>query len=327
MFGDGWVTINRRRNLDRKRAKRYATTSFVTCVAQSVYPDLDARVQDAFDECFEVRPKATRFGYCRTEVARVGRWFLEHGLTGNAHTKRVLSWVFGSPIAVRRSFIEGLADADGYVNARGRFAVKLCNRPLCEDLRNLVRSCGMAPSNLYEKWRMQQAPNSPAPKMSYICSVAWQPTTTDQEFGLATVRSVEPAGRAEVFDLQVEDAECFIADGLVSHNTRWHEDDLVGRLLRDAEHGGEQWDVLCLPAFAEDGDMLDRPADEALWPERFDTAALERIRTAVGSYVWNALYQQRPAPAEGGMFKRNWWRFWRVLPEPGLFTVRTGARL
>jgi predicted phage terminase large subunit-like protein len=105
-------------------------------------------------------------------------------------------------------------------------------------------------------------------------------------------------------------------DGIaVVVQTRWHEDDLVGRLLRESEHGGEPWDVLCLPAFAEDGDMLDRAADEPLWPERFDTAALERIRTAVGSYVWNALYQQRPAPAEGGMFKRNWWRFWRVLPE------------
>jgi predicted phage terminase large subunit-like protein len=97
--------------------------------------------------------------------------------------------------------------------------------------------------------------------------------------------------------------------------TRWSEDDLVGRLLREAEHGGEQWDVLSLPAFAEDGDLMDRALDEPLWPERFDTAALERIRTAVGSYVWNALYQQRPAPAEGGMFKRNWWRFSRVLPE------------
>jgi predicted phage terminase large subunit-like protein len=96
--------------------------------------------------------------------------------------------------------------------------------------------------------------------------------------------------------------------------TRWHEDDLVGRLLKEHDAEGEAWDVLSLPALAEEDDPLGRQIDEPLWPARFDRKALDRIRSAVGSYVWTSLYQQRPSPAEGGMFKRHWWRFWRVLP-------------
>ncbi len=88
--------------------------------------------------------------------------------------------------------------------------------------------------------------------------------------------------------------------------TRWHEDDLAGRLLRESEQGGERWTSLRLPALAEAGDPLGREPGEALWPYRYDEAALERIQQAVGSRVWSALYQQSPHPTEGAMFQRAW---------------------
>ena len=56
--------------------------------------------------------------------------------------------------------------------------------------------------------------------------------------------------------------------------TRWHEDDLAGRLL----NGEEQWEVVSLPAIAEPGDALGRREGEALWPAKYDAQALERIR-------------------------------------------------
>lgn len=100
---------------------------------------------------------------------------------------------------------------------------------------------------------------------------------------------------------------------IVLIQTRWHQDDLAGRLLRDAaEEGGEQWEVINLPALAEppasagDTDPLGRAPGVALCPERMDAAALGRIRRRLGSYSYAALYQQRPAPAEGGLFKRKW---------------------
>ena len=80
--------------------------------------------------------------------------------------------------------------------------------------------------------------------------------------------------------------------------TRWHQDDLVGRCLDT----GEQWDVLSLPAIAEQ-DETHRRAGEALWPDKYDVAALDQIRRTVGEREWAALYQQRPAPLEGALFR------------------------
>ena len=91
--------------------------------------------------------------------------------------------------------------------------------------------------------------------------------------------------------------------------TRWHEDDLAGRLL--SEEPGK-WTVLALPCLAEDKDPLGRAPGEPLWPEYgFDEEWALAKKKEVGSYTWAALYQQRPAPLEGGIIKRWWWKFWR----------------
>lgn len=91
--------------------------------------------------------------------------------------------------------------------------------------------------------------------------------------------------------------------------TRWHEDDLAGRLL--SEEPGK-WTVLALPCLAEDDDPLGRAPGAPLWPEYgFDEEWALSKKKEVGSYAWAALYQQRPAPLEGGIIKRWWWRFWR----------------
>ena len=116
--------------------------------------------------------------------------------------------------------------------------------------------------------------------------------------------SITAAGREDVFDIQVDRTENFIANGLISHNTRWHESDLSGRLLEEMEMGADQWRVINLPALAEgDCDPLGRKPGEALWPSWEDVDALERKRKAVGEREWAALYQQRPAPLEGSLFK------------------------
>lgn len=91
---------------------------------------------------------------------------------------------------------------------------------------------------------------------------------------------------------------------IVLIQTRWHEDDLAGRLLADMKIGGDQWRTINLPAIAEsEDDALGREIGEALWPERFPVALLARTKTGVGEREWAALYQQRPAPTEGALFK------------------------
>jgi predicted phage terminase large subunit-like protein len=102
--------------------------------------------------------------------------------------------------------------------------------------------------------------------------------------------------------------------------TRWHEDDLAGRLLRDQS---DRWRVVSMPALAEAGDPLDRVEGEALWPERWPEELLNEKRQTVGKWVWNAEYQQRPAPDEGVIFKRVGFRYYsnsggafKLRPDP-----------
>lgn len=110
--------------------------------------------------------------------------------------------------------------------------------------------------------------------------------------------------------------------------TRWHEDDLAGRLLSEQ---AERWAVLRLPALAEtqddrdeaarlqglpvgEPDPLGRAAGEALCPQRFSAEALAEIKRDVGAVVWNAEYQGVPRPLEGSLFKRHWFKFVDALP-------------
>lgn len=85
-------------------------------------------------------------------------------------------------------------------------------------------------------------------------------------------------------------------------NTRWHEDDLCGRLLEDEKRGADKWERVRFPAIIGEGS-----ADEkALWAEKYPLERLNSIKKALGSRLWAALYQGEPAPEEGSFFKREW---------------------
>lgn len=101
--------------------------------------------------------------------------------------------------------------------------------------------------------------------------------------------------------------------------TRWHVDDLAGRIL-SSERAGD-WHVLELPALAESNDPLGRAVGTPLCPERYDAAALEDIRSTLGTRDFTALYQQHPQPLEGALFKRPWFRIVDRVPD-GLFWAR-----
>jgi predicted phage terminase large subunit-like protein len=135
------------------------------------------------------------------------------------------------------------------------------------------------------------------------------------DFILDAISSVVEVGRDRVFDVQVARTENFIADGFVSHNTRWHEDDLAGKLLEAAKGGADQWEVIDLPALANSSvDPLGRQIDAPLWPERYDADALAKIRAAIGTRDWSALYQQSPSPETGSYFLKDWLRPVPTLP-------------
>ncbi|MEU8101758.1 terminase large subunit domain-containing protein [Streptomyces rubiginosohelvolus] len=87
--------------------------------------------------------------------------------------------------------------------------------------------------------------------------------------------------------------------------TRWHEQDLAGRLLEGED--ADDWIKLDLPAICDsEDDPLGRPIGSALWPARFGRRTLAKFRRAVGERVWWSLYQQKPRPLEGGVWKWPW---------------------
>lgn len=131
------------------------------------------------------------------------------------------------------------------------------------------------------------------------------PNTSD--FDLDEVATIIFDGIEDVFDIQVEGTENFIANGLVSHNTRWHDDDLSGRLLAEQENGGDQWEVLSLPAIDTQG--------RALWHEWYPIERLNEIRAVLPARDWNSLYQQNPIPDDGDYFKSDWMRHYDELPD------------
>ncbi|MDI2091671.1 phage terminase large subunit [Commensalibacter oyaizuii] len=86
--------------------------------------------------------------------------------------------------------------------------------------------------------------------------------------------------------------------------TRWHVDDLAGRLLQEMQNGsGEIWDVLNLSARAKENDPLGRDVGDPLWPEAFGNDELTQIESAVGARDWAALYQGDPVLSMGSVFK------------------------
>jgi len=107
--------------------------------------------------------------------------------------------------------------------------------------------------------------------------------------------------------------------GVLITATRWHDDDLVGRLLNLAakDPHADQWVVLNLPALKElePTDLDPRQPGDALWPMKYSAERLHGIKATIGSRAFNALYQQRPAPETGLIIQKHWWRYYTQPPE------------
>ena len=111
------------------------------------------------------------------------------------------------------------------------------------------------------------------------------------------------------------------ASALVIH-TRWHEDDLIGRLSKMPE-----WRVMNYPAVAElptdkvPDDPLGRKPGDALWPDRWPIKELDAIRAQIGDHQFASLYQGRPKPKGSNIFRgetyydpaKQDWEGWRII--------------
>lgn len=162
------------------------------------------------------------------------------------------------------------------------------------------------------------------------------------DFTLDEIVSIEPDGYEEVFDVQVNCTENFIANGLVSHNTWWHDDDWAGRIQQAmaVDDGADKFEIIRYPAIndygdeyilpddtivqfpagipAPEGSRLTRPVGTAIHPARYTTEMMLKIKNnLIGGgqkRVWDALYQQNPVPDEGNYFSKEMFRFYGTAP-------------
>jgi predicted phage terminase large subunit-like protein len=115
--------------------------------------------------------------------------------------------------------------------------------------------------------------------------------------------------------------------GVLVIQTRWHDDDLSGWLLREMEDAekefketgewpedSDRWKHLDFPAIATHDEKY-RKKDEALHPERYPLPALKKIRKTLAPRDWAALYQQNPQVEEGAYFAKNMIRYYKSLPK------------
>lgn len=138
---------------------------------------------------------------------------------------------------------------------------------------------------------------------------------------------------------------------IVVVQTRWNEDDLSGHLLATEKAGDadpERWHIVNMPAIQEAPhedfpatctvEPDPRPIGAALCPERYPLSRLNQILRTVGSYIFGALFQQRPAPREGGMFKSfpvvgaipsrvHWVRYWDKAATHGSGDFTAGVKM
>jgi predicted phage terminase large subunit-like protein len=147
----------------------------------------------------------------------------------------------------------------------------------------------------------------------------WNAPSTTSEIATDVVESVTPFGRERVYDLTVAGTHNFIANGLWTHNTRWHEDDIIGRLTdrHNPYYVADEaaaWQIISLPAIAGLNDLLGRAEGEALWPERFGVDYLD-VQRRSDPRGFQALYQGNPTPIDGSFFKSNHFRTYQKMSD------------
>lgn len=314
LFGDGWLINSGKRGV----------VGF--CVADSDKPDLNYKVKTLLKKQFGANLKQTNFGYSRCDSKSIGHWLSSQGLISGAHKKRLPKWLFRTRRRFKKQFLKGFFAADGYEKPKGSFHVHICNKNLLDDMRLLARTCGIKTTKIYTYSQKVKPPNSPKEIVATGYTARFYDKSNKIElrsryrkqgdigryFRFEKIESVTAKGKAKVYDITVDGAESFVAEGFVVHNTRWSKDDLAGTLLKERE----DWIHLDFKAICEDTkkDPLHRPVGTALWPERYSLEALQDIKSNVGTREWNAQYQQNPVDSEGGIIHYDWIKYYDKKP-------------
>ena len=304
MFGDGWIC--------RVRKTEKRSESWAVCVSKSVQEWKNKKVCVLLEKYFGRKPYLTLGRYYRLDCNEAGRMFERIGLSNKdtAKTKRVPKWIYKSQPCLKRSFLKGLACADGHEAEAGHeWRIELSNKGLVEDIKYLSLTCGVRPTSIYYRERMIQAPNSPKPIKSktwsiglifYCCNKVENKTIfRGMQWDLKGIRidkviEIKSKGEREVFDLTVKDTHNFIAEGFVVHNTRWSYYELYSHIIDNLP---EEVDRYIRGVYNEDGSLY--------FPERFDEKKLDELKKLHGSYIYSSFYLNNPVDEDSALIKES----------------------
>ena len=184
-----------------------------------------------------------------------------------------------------------------------------------------IMGCGLGrQTKAVDQWTLSNG-------SEYMCCGVFGGITGHRTDGLIIDDPIKGREQADSLTIRDKTWEAYLSDlrtrvkpsGFICLiQTRWHEDDVAGRILPEDYAGetgeviakdGERWYVVSMPAKAErSDDPLGREIGEYIWPEWFPAGFFEQEQKVQGDRNWNALYQQRPAPEEGSFFRGEWIR-------------------
>ncbi|MCK5612416.1 S8 family serine peptidase, partial [Candidatus Pacearchaeota archaeon] len=221
MIGDGWVSKSSNMNV---------------AFAAGENEERNERYCQLFKRVFGLELKLYDRGRWYYSYSRpIGKLLREWGLDKHCKEKRIDNRIFSLPITHRKEFIKGLVDADGS-RFKGGITVELSNKYLIKDLRKLIQTVGWRGGEIHNRARIVQPPNSKSPIKSETWSISfseierkygarnfhgdrWEDVINYNDFIVRQVKSIEPNGQEEVFDITVEGAHNFVANNILVHNS------------------------------------------------------------------------------------------------------------
>jgi predicted phage terminase large subunit-like protein len=125
--------------------------------------------------------------------------------------------------------------------------------------------------------------------------------------------------RDTIWDIYESDLQSRLMPGgaIIVMHTRFHDDDLAGRLLENQKHGGDEWVVIKLQAIRTDK----QGREHALWPERYPLEDMQRRRANSSARTWASIYQQEPIAEDGTFYKREWFRRFKMGDQPRFLNI------
>ncbi len=157
----------------------------------------------------------------RTSSVNFKEFIMELGFTGNARTKRIPEWVYTLPQSQRMAFINGYIDADGYRRHNHKnISITSVNKELLEDVKTLAITCGLNPTKISKWTRVDKKPLGIEPKQYTHYFLYFGEQKFENELYFSKVSGIEPLGVEPTYDIEVEGAHNFIANGFFVHNSK-----------------------------------------------------------------------------------------------------------